>query len=179
MRRWFGPRRAELRAEVELWRQRCERKDRAERDAHRRIAELRREVGPLRAEVHNLSERLRVTRQKLALAVEPEQRDGCRKVRLHYRDEALLWAAQIEQKTGGQVGDLHVYRCKICPRSPVTMQRYWHAGHPETEEGQAAKQASMDRTRAERASATRAGLTVAQRVDPRVMERLKRIGGER
>ena len=179
MRRWFGPRRAELRAEVELWRQRCERKNAEVHEAHRLIKKLRGEIGTMRGQVHDLGAQLRVARQKLALDVEPERRDECRKVRLHYRDEALLWAAQIEQKTGGQVGDLHVYRCKICPRSPVTMQRYWHAGHPETEEGQAAKQASMDRTRAERVSATRAGLTVAQRVDPRVMERLKRIGGER
>jgi hypothetical protein len=99
--------------------------------------------------------------------------DGCGKVRLHWRPEADRWADEIARGTGQPREVLEVYQCKACPRSPVTIQRYWHVGHPLDEDGRAAK-AAAKRVRADvRSGAVADGRTVGQMVSPAVMAKLR------
>ena len=158
----LSPTRAELAAEVELWRRR-NRGAEAERDAaYVRAKNSERE---LRAFVH---EGLN----------EPGRVDGCTKVRFHREPEARDWADAIARRTGEKPEDYHTYQCKKCPRSPVTMARYWHAGHPLTPGAVASKEAYVQRRRAEQKSAAGNGRLLGQRVDPRVLAQLRRIKEE-
>lgn len=174
VRDWFGPNRAELRAEVETWKRRCVMSNNDRDVAQRRARECQRKEGLLRGEINNLEARLRSAEQRLRLTAEPERRAGCTKVRLHHRGDAEAWAERIIADTGGTPGELKVYPCRTCPRSPVTGQRYWHAGHALDGQGRVAKEHAAQRRAEQIISAKRGGLTIGQRVDPSVVARLRR-----
>jgi len=173
MRRWLGSSRAELRAEAEVWRRRCERKDVELREAHARAKEHRRMAGEHRARVNELVEQLANAKQKLALAGEPA--GGCGKVRLHRRADAEEWAELIVQRTNGPSNAMTAYQCRSCPRSPVTLSRYWHVGHPGTPEAQAVRRETKDRRKQAEAAANRNGLMIGQQIDPSVMAKLREL----
>jgi hypothetical protein len=179
--RWFGPSRAELRAEAAMWRRRRDVAQAQRDDAHVQIRQFRTARGVLRTElsearrrVEHLETELRKVRIQLQLAAEPEQ-TGCTKVRLHFKAEAEAWRDRIAQTTRSSVDDLRVYVCKTCPRSPVTSGHYWHVGHADPE----VKAASLRQWRADRRKAAAEGRTVGQLVDPAVMARLRTMGAER
>lgn len=181
VRALFGPTRKELRAEVETWKARRETEAGEKRAAHTRLAAVRMELGQTRhalslarGQVQSLEGQLRRALVRAELAMEPAQGE-CVKVRLHHKADAELWREKIAATTKSAVGDLAVYECKTCPRSPVTLHRYWHVGHVDPE----AKADSMMRWRAGRRQAVRENRTVGQRIDPAVMEKLRAIGGDR
>lgn len=173
LRRWLGPSRRELRELAETWERRCAVAQGQTREAHVALREARVRGGEQKHRAEVAEARLRSAQQRLELAAEPVQRPGCGKVRLHRRAEADEWREQIEQRTGKADG-LAVYSCKVCPRSPVTMKRYFHVGHPHGAEE--AKQASKAEHFRAQAVAEREGLTIGQRVDPRVMAKLRGMG---
>lgn len=55
--------------------------------------------------------------------LEPSPGDECRKVRLRSEDEARAFGDSMEAASGLP---MDVYRCRRCPRQPVTMERFWH-----------------------------------------------------
>jgi hypothetical protein len=161
-RRWLrlGPSRAELRTEADRWRQRCEWADEGKRRAYARAKEAEKLVRQIR---HQLHDQLN----------EPERVDGCSKVRFHREDEADGWAAAIAQATGEDPAAYMTYDCKRCPRSPVTMRKYWHVGHDDSGEAQREKAAGRARRADQVIAARKAGRTVAQQVDPQTAARLR------
>lgn len=176
IKRWIGPGRRELRAEAELWRVRCERSN-SDRDRATRVAkQMRREAGQERHRGDVLEAKLRSAMQQLALAAEPERTPGCAKVRFHQRSEAEQWMRQVLEDTGGQDGEMKTYPCRACPRSPVTMARYWHVGHPA--KGREARDAAKERARAATRAARTAGRTIAQQISPEVLAVLRTMSGD-
>jgi hypothetical protein len=171
IRRWLrmGPTRAELVAEADLWQMRCERSN-VDRDETRVRAKAAEEK--LRAAERRINELREAARLR-----EPDRVDGCSKVRFHRRAEADDWAAAIARRTGEGVEAYHTYACKVCPRSPVTMRRYWHAGHLGTEEAKAAEAAGQNRRAVQQLDASRAGRLLGQRVDPTVIAKLRDLHG--
>ena len=171
LRDWFGlgPSRAELVADAERWHQRCLRSNAARDEAYARIKTLR-------GQVHDADLRVHAIRAILADRLsEPTRITGCDKVRFHREDEAVDWLADIARNVGQPEHVFHVYDCKTCPRSPVTMARYFHVGHTGSARGQAAKAAGKARDAKRRAEAEKAGRLLRQRVDPRVLARLVEI----
>lgn len=69
----------------------------------------------------------------------------------------------------------HAYSCKDCPRSPVTMRRYWHAGHSELGQSMIAKAAFIERRRETERAARRDGNLLAQRLEPAVLAGLRKL----
>jgi hypothetical protein len=169
VRGWLrmGPTRADLAAEAALWRARCDRSN-AERDASRaRAVQAGKDLRAAQRKIDTL----------LALAKEPDRVNGCSKVRFHRQQEAEDWAAAVASRTGEPVETYETYPCKACPRSPVTVERYWHVGHRPTDEARAAQVAGELRRRAEIIDARRGGRLLEQRVDPTVLARLRELGG--
>lgn len=176
--RWWASR-AELRGEAERWRERCEKSNAEKQRVHGRLKAQRKELNSLvheqRCRADRAEARLARAMARLAtMATEPARAEGCSKVRLHHRSEADSWAEQIANGTGSRVEDLEVYQCRSCPRSPVTMGRYWHVGHSLS--GVAARVESKERYAAAQGRARAAGTQIAQRVDPQVLARLKEMG---
>lgn len=69
------------------------------------------------------------TRALFDQLVEPGQVDGCTKVRLRDETEAEAFARHVERETGDPEGTLIGYRCRYCPRQPVTLDKFWHVTH--------------------------------------------------
>ncbi len=172
VRRWLrlGPTRAELAEEVQLWKTRCGSADAGQRVAHVRAKAAEKDLRAAGARIEAL---VRLLDDRLD---EPRREDGCSKVRFHRRPEADDWAAAIGDVSGEGAEAFNSYRCKVCPRSPVTMQRYWHAGHRFG--SQAAKAAREERRAAETSRAHQNGRMIVQRVDPVVLDRLRQIRRE-
>ncbi len=161
----LGPSKAELLAEVGLWQRRQHAAELARDQAHDRARHAERLLRSLR---HEMRDGLN----------EPARADGCSKIRFHRKQEAEDWMAAVAAASGEDVEHFNVYDCKTCPRSPVTHARYFHVGHTGTEESEASKAAAKVRRRQEAGAARRQGRTVAQRVDPRVLAQLRKIGTE-
>ena len=173
IRRWLrlGPTRADLVAEAQLWKTRSRRSDAEGRAAHVRAKTAEKSLRAAEAGIEALLALLDAGLE------EPRREDGCSKVRFHRQQEADDWAVAIAEASGEGVEAFNSYQCKVCPRSPVTIQRYWHAGHANGD-SQTAKAARQKR-RAERAAlARRDGNLISQRVDPAVLDRLRRLGRE-
>ncbi len=175
VRHWLrmGPTRAELVAEAELWRARCERKDGEKYEAHARAKAAEKDLRQAEARIREMQSRLNAVVN--AGLNEPGRVEGCAKVRFHWQPEAAEWVAIIVQRTGGVADALNTYQCNVCPRSPVTVQRYWHVGHLGTKEAQAAKAAGVRRRNAQEAAARRDGKLLEQRVDPAVLAQLRKL----
>lgn len=177
--RWWTSR-AELRAEAEKWERRCRGAEAEAMRAHAMRKAARLEMSDRLHELGNRAcnaeQQLAALRAKLRTDGEPGRR-GCEKVRLHGYDEAERWRIQVERETGASL--LRVYRCKVCPRSPVTMQRYFHVGHAGNAEAQAAKQAEKQARVEAAVVAGKAGTTLAQRIDPRSLAALAQLRGAR
>lgn len=169
MRRWLRrpPSRAELRGEADLWMERCRRSN-EERDAARERAE----------QADQLVARLQ--QQINAGLNEPDRVEGCDKIRFHRWQEAEDWRVELAYHTDQNPDALHAYDCKVCPRSPITMRRYFHVGHPARRVSQREKRAAQGRRAGERIEARREGRLINQQVDPLVLAKLKQIqnGGE-
>ncbi len=164
-----------------MWRRRRGREAEEKRAAHGRVGAVRVELGQVRhalsierGRVEHLENELRKARARLALAAEPA-RTECAKVRLHFKAEAERWREQIAADTDSPVEDLSVYDCRVCPRSPVTMRRYWHVGHDDPE----AKAETMARKDDARRAAASEGRLIAQRLGSDVAAKLREIGRER
>ena len=94
------------------------------------------------------------------------------------KPEAGDWADSISADTGQSRDVFYTYKCKLCPRSPATNKQYWHVGHRYTERAQASKTAERQGRIARQATARRAGMLVGQRVDPTILDKLRKIGKE-
>jgi hypothetical protein len=174
VRRWLrlGPSRAELVAEAELWKARNERKEAERNAAHVRAKAAERQLRAAEAAI----ERLRAIVD--AGFDEPGRETGCTKARFHRQSEAEDWAVQIAEARD-EAGDAYeAYPCKVCPRSPVTMQRYWHAGHRVRGQSAIAKATSLRRRKEQETAARRAGQLVGQLVDPTVLAKLRKLREE-
>lgn len=66
--------------------------------------------------------------------LEPAPSPICDKVRLRDRDEANAFARRVEQQLGLQRGAMVEYRCKACPRHPLTLNRLWHITNADPEQ---------------------------------------------
>lgn len=170
-RRWLrlGPSRAELMAEVQQWKSRTERSEKATlaaclraKNAEERLREAEQQVLDLQGLLHD-----RFT--------EPTRADGCDKIRFHNKTEADDFGAAVAQRSGEDPSVYYTYGCKICPRSPVTMLRYWHVGHPARKKAQQSKEAAKQRRADQQRQARRAGNQIVQRLDPEVAERLRAL----
>jgi hypothetical protein len=183
IRRWLrlGPTRAELIAEAELWKARNGRKEQLLKEAFARAKTAEkglRAAGVEQGRVEELTARVAALTALVDAGLgEPERREDCSKVRFHRQEEAEDWAATIGEATGEGAEALNAYQCKVCPRSPVTMRRYWHAGHADG--GSSAAKAARHRSRQIRAAeARRDGNLLAQRVDPSVLDRIRKMAEE-
>jgi hypothetical protein len=167
VRGWLGlgPSRAELRAEIALWRERREREAEEKRAAYARAKDAERVNSELRHRITNLIQ---------AKLNEPDRAEGCGKVRFHREDEARDFAQDLATRTGQPLEVFNIYGCRICPKSPATIRRYLHVGHRGSEYAQTVKVESKRSAGARQAAARRDGVTVAQRVDPRVVAELSR-----
>jgi hypothetical protein len=148
-----------MREEVATWRRRKDAAEREKAAAHVRAKEAEALAHRTRNELHD---RLN----------QPDRVDGCTKVQFHQQDEAREWLLKIATEAGEDPGQYRTYDCKICPRSPVTMRRYWHVGHRGSEQAQASKAATRRQREADRAAARRQGNLLRQRVDPATVAKL-------
>lgn len=73
-----------------------------------------------------LEESLNKMRWALNAALEPPKGSDCTKIRFHRKEEAESFARDMEQATGGVEGSVLLYRCRVCPRSPWTIQKFFH-----------------------------------------------------
>jgi hypothetical protein len=165
-----------LAAEARVWRERC---DRASADA--RAAYVRTKAAEKLTRVEQVRCRELETKISNIMAAalnEPGRVEGCDKIRFHRRIEASDWAKNLAGRTGEPVEVYKTYPCNTCPRSPVTMSRYWHVGHRGSADAQASKAEAQQQRSQARASARRSGRLVEQRVDPEVLARLREIGGQ-
>lgn len=102
----------------------------------------------------------------LSKAFEPAPGEDCVKVRLRDRDEAVAFARHVESSTGGEWGALAGYRCKLCPRQPVSGARFWHVGNVDQEMRSGRETAERARKRSSKvraADAHRSGRLLGQR----------------
>jgi hypothetical protein len=180
LRRWLGlgPGRAELAAEAELWRTRCERASEqnrqegvrakaAERQVRALGEEMERQARKLQAEIRRLTE---VIEQRLA---EPGPGEGCTKIRFHREPEAADFLTQLAGQTRSDPDVYRVYRCRLCPRSPVTMTSYFHVSHRNTSAGRQTKQDSKEQWKQREVDARKRGTLLSQRVSPADLARLR------
>lgn len=172
MRRWLrlGPSRAELAAEVQLWRDRQDQAEAQRNQAHVRAKTAEKALRQAAARVRELEDLLDRGLN------EPDRVEGCSKVRFHRRAEAGDWAEVIAKAAGESVQAYETYPCKVCPRSPLTVRPYWHAGH--AKKAKESKQAAQMRRSSAKLDARRDGRMVEQRVDPAVLDKLRQIGRE-
>jgi hypothetical protein len=176
VRGWLrlGPTRAELIAEAELWKARAGYSDAHTREAHVRAkaAEKRARRAEIRA--GGAEERIRVLLDESLN--EPGKVEACSKVRFHHKPEADAWADRIAKISGEAREVFDVYGCKFCPRSPVTHRRYLHVGHGWSKQAQASRETAQHDRAMQRSTAQREGKLIEQRIDPRVMARLRDLG---
>lgn len=158
-----------IRAEIELAKARLRRKEIERVKAYFRAKELEQSLQVTQARIDEL---LALVAAGLA---EPPGVDGCSKVRFHHQKNAEDWAARIGRRTGEGVEAYRAYPCKDCPRSPVTMRRYWHAGHSEAGQSMIAKAAFIERRRETEHAARRDGNLLSQRLDPAVLAGLRKL----
>ncbi len=175
MRGWlgWGPTRAELVAEVELWKRRRDRVEQERNAAHARAKAAEKELRQAAVRERDLESR--ISELLVAALNEPGRVEGCEKVRFHQQDEAGGWRDRLSKLSREPVEVFTVYGCKTCPRSPVTMRPYWHVGHLGSEAAQKSKAAAAQRRAEERNKARRAGLLLGQRVDPGVLAKLHQM----
>ncbi len=176
----LGPTRAQLIAEAQAWRDRCKASNDDRDLQHARFREKKRAAHEQRVRADQAEKQLRQAEQELEQLrhivrtnVEPNRVEGCNKVRFHQESEAAGWAETVGNQTGEGASAYRTYQCKLCPRSPVTNQRYWHITHADTEQAKQAKAAGLRRRREGQAAAHRAGRTLGQRVDPTVLDALR------
>lgn len=186
VRGWLrlGPSRADLIDEARMWRHRCERSNLARDEAYGRAKAAKKEMRAVQLELDAARRAAQLEldaarrqiddlRELVADGLnQPDKADGCHKVRFHWRSGAQEWAASISRRTGEPLEVYDTFPCKVCPRSPVTMRRYWHVGHFSDEAAQASKRAVEDRKGSAKLDARRAGKLVEQRLDPAVRARL-------
>lgn len=172
------PSRAQLIAEAQLWKNRQAETEKSRHQAYARAEYSRSRLLAVEALLRDSESRLReLVRDVLDGAYnEPGRVEGCIKVRFHFEQEAADWGATIARRYGEAPDAYEAYPCKVCPRSPVTTARFWHAGHPEKSAGLTAKVARERADRARRAEAGRDGRLLSQRVDPLVLAQLRKIG---
>lgn len=65
--------------------------------------------------------------------LEPAASPICDKVRLRDRDEAAAFARRVEQQLGLLRGAMVQYRCKACPRHPLSLDRFWQITNSDPE----------------------------------------------
>lgn len=170
-RRWLGPSETETKlratiadltariAQIEEWGSR----DRTERDrAYQRAKLAEKSLRRIQREVLD----------SLAL-VEPPMVEGCVKVRMHTEAEAIAFAERLAADLGIDSSVLNAYRCKVCPRHPGTMDRFWHVGHrdPQVKPGHVSGEIHRRR-------AWREGRTIGQLVTPETAARLRESTSE-
>lgn len=191
----LGPSRAELRAESAMWQARSARAEAELRNAHARAKAAEKALrlkthddamwqaryerakaqrDRVEAELGKAHARLRRIRNDLhGQLVEPARVDGCAKIRFHEDTDAARFAAKLAATTGEELEAYVAYQCRICPRSPVTVSRFWHVGHREPGAAGLAKEARLLQISQRRAAAGREGRLLSQRVDPAVLARLR------
>lgn len=100
LRRWMrtGPSRAELIAEAELWRGRCERKNAEVNAAHVRAKTAEKRVREQARRMEELEDRIS---EILAMRLnEPERVDGCTKIRFIREQEADDFRKALSASSG-------------------------------------------------------------------------------
>jgi hypothetical protein len=65
-------------------------------------------------------------RSILSALIEPGVTEQCTKIRLRDRGEGEAFAARITMETGVEV---EPYKCRRCPRQPVSVEAFWHVTH--------------------------------------------------
>lgn len=84
----------------------------------------------------------------MRMLLEPNRDDACQKVRLRDKDEAAAFGRHVETANGTPAGTLEPYKCRDCPRQPVTLAYFWHVRHVNrTKRGLGAKQYATTRPR--------------------------------
>lgn len=78
-------------------------------------------------------ERLRAVTASLDKLLEPSRGDDCNKIRFHRDEEAQAFARELERDTGAEEGSMIVYPCRVCPRSPWTIEKVRHVSHAKPE----------------------------------------------
>ena len=74
----------------------------------------------------SLGDSVTALRRNLRDMLEPAGGD-CRKVRLRSQAEAEEFADRVARDTGG--GPFSWYKCKVCPRQPGSLDRFFHITH--------------------------------------------------
>lgn len=147
--------------------------------ADKEVGGLRAEVHELRAELvgyHGVEKRLNATINSL---LDPIQTSACTKMRLRDQDEAEDYARLVERETGREVGALAGYRCKVCPRQPRLLSRqepvrYWHIANVNRGERSSGRQPQRTtRRRQAAARSDRDGTRIRDRIDPTILDKLK------
>lgn len=94
---------------------------RAQMAAHART------VGQVQEDLHSAYKaRMRALEASLEAMLEPSRNDECIKIRHHHQDQAERFARELEEDNGMDEGIVQIYRCSICPRSPWTIEKYFH-----------------------------------------------------
>jgi hypothetical protein len=184
----LGPTRGQLRATAAMWESRVRKANEQTREEHDR----RKQVGRRNSDLeYQLAQEKRERRQAVARVeelegqvrkliadgmVEPARGKDCVKIKFHREGEAADWATYLGVKTGEGPAAYKAYQCKTCPRSPVTNQRYWHAGHPRPGQARAARETRAAQARQQTRTAETEGRTIKQLVGPDVFAKLTRIG---
>jgi hypothetical protein len=65
-------------------------------------------------------------RAVLGALFEPGLTEQCTKVRLRDQADADAFAARVQSETGVA---METYRCRRCPRQPVSLEAFWHVTH--------------------------------------------------
>lgn len=106
----------------------------AERQAHTgELAAVRAQLDAAVREAADARRHRAAAVELLAQVIEAPEVEGCTKVRLRTIEDAWTWARQIERETGQQPGALRPYRCTLCPRQPISSQRFLHVRHADRE----------------------------------------------
>lgn len=161
-RRWLhlGPSRTELVAERDRLRHERDRGNEACAAAQRRAEAA--------------EDQVRLLGQTLSSKLNEPAVDGCTKVRLHTQDEADTWTARLADSLGEPVEVFNSYRCTDCPRHPATGDRFWHVGHKPDATARRSKAAAARARGRQRAVARRDGTDLGSRIDPRMLDRIRR-----
>lgn len=95
-----------------------------------------RSVAQLEEDLHQAyRERLRALEWSLEAMLESSRGENCVKIRFHHTAEAEMFARDLERATGMHEGHIRVYKCRVCPRSPWTIEKFLHV----TSDGQSAE----------------------------------------
>lgn len=169
----LGPSARELEIELAVWRGRCDRADHAVLVAEQRVAAAEYLAERAEADAQAVEELVEKIRGELFDRVnEPGRAQGCEKIRFHHQEPARDFMLFLARETQEDPRCWLTYQCKVCPRSPVTVQRYWHVAHDDSVDAQHEKALGMQRRGRQRAEARRAGRLVEQRLDPAAVAKL-------